>query len=58
LVKIEGGQGVGMGREEREIAHLALGSSEVAPITAEYDGLLEDLLKNGVMKSLCLPRGK
>jgi hypothetical protein len=58
LVNINGGQGEGMGREEREIAHLALGSSKVAPITAEYDGLIEDLLKNGVMKSLCLPRRK
>jgi hypothetical protein len=35
---------------EREITHLALDSAKIAPIAARYDTLLDNLVKNRMMK--------
>jgi hypothetical protein len=47
-----------MSRAEREFAHLALHASGIAPISAGHDAILEDFVKNRVMKFLLLPRGE
>jgi putative methionine-R-sulfoxide reductase with GAF domain len=45
-------------RAEREIAHLALDSSEISAVTAEDDAFLEDLVEDRFMKSPLLRRGE
>ena len=43
---------------ERKVAHLALDSSGIAPITAGDDAILEDFVENRVMERPPLPRGE
>jgi len=45
-------------REEREVAHLALDSAEIAAVAAGYDAFLEDLIEDRFMKSPLLRRGE
>jgi len=45
-------------RTEREVAHLALYASGIAPITAGHYAILEDFVENRVMKCPLLPRGE
>jgi hypothetical protein len=45
-------------RAEREVAHLALDPTLVAPVAARNDAFLEDFVENRAMKYDPLPRGK
>jgi hypothetical protein len=47
------GSGLGVPGTKGEIAHLALDSSEVAPITARHNPFLENLVEDSAMK--CFP---
>jgi hypothetical protein len=47
-----------MSRAEREVAHLTLDTSGIAPISAGDNAILEDFVENRVMKFLLLPRGE
>jgi hypothetical protein len=47
-----------MSRAQREVAHLALDPSGIAPIPAGHNAILEDFVENRVMEFLLLPRGE
>jgi hypothetical protein len=47
-----------MSRAEREVAHLTLDATGIAPIPAGHNGILEYFVENRVMEFLLLPRGE
>jgi hypothetical protein len=42
---------------EREVAHLTLDASGIAPISARHNAILEDFVENRVMKGLLFGGG-
>ena len=47
-----------MTRAQREVAHLALDAARIAPAAAGDDALLQDFLKDAIMKLFPQPRGE
>jgi len=58
LPEVDSWQGLGMPGTKWKIAHLALDASQVAPIAARHDPLLENLFEHSVMKRFPPLRGE